>query len=230
MVLSDSYSLLFQSKIITNVQGCTNLAILDSVSFFYQWFFHLDHRFIFTTITYRGQKTFQVLIIRYINSVAYVQRKIDNILQDVYAWAWAYIDDIIYGAKSLSDLLEKLCIFFNIFLKYNIYIKPIKSFLNYPNVGLLGQQVNTLGLITLEEKLRTIKHLIHSKTLGALEYYLGLTGYLRNYIHFYAQLAAPLQALKTSFLHNAPVSSQQQQAYALKTRLGPPTLQEHTSF
>ena len=75
----------------------------------------------------------------YINSVAYVQREIDNILQDVRAWARAYMDDIICEAKSLTDLLQKLCILFDIFLEYNISIKPTKSFLNYPDVKLLGQ-------------------------------------------------------------------------------------------
>ena len=72
MVLSDSYPLPLQSEIIANVQGCTNLAILDAVSFFYQWLLHPDHRFMFTVVTHRGQETFQVPIMGYINSVAYV--------------------------------------------------------------------------------------------------------------------------------------------------------------
>lgn len=49
------------------------------------------------------------------------------------------MDNIIYTAKSLSNLLEKLYILFDIFFKYNISIKLTKSFLNYFNVGLLGQ-------------------------------------------------------------------------------------------
>ena len=223
MVLSDSYPLPLQSEIIANVQACTNLAVLDAASFFYQWLLHPDHRFMFTVVIHRGQETFQVPIMGYINSVAYVQREIDNILREVRAWARAYVDDIICGARSLSDLLEKLRILFDIFLEYNISIKPTKSFLNYPDVGLLGQRVNSLGLTTSEEKLQAIKHLTYPETLGALKYYLGLTGYRRNYIYFYAQLAAPLQALKTSLLRDAPVSGQQHRAYALKTRLGPPT-------
>lgn len=166
----------------------------------------------------------------YIDSVAYVQQEIDNILREVRAWAWAYVDDIICGARSLSDLLEKLRILLDIFLEYNISIKPTKSFLNYPDVGLLGQRVNSLGLTISEEKFRAIKHLTYPETLGALKYYLGLTGYLRNYIHFYAQLAAPLQALKTSLLRDTPVSRQQHRAYASKTRHGPPTPQEQASF
>ena len=206
IVLSDSYPLSLQLEIIANVQGCTNLADLDATSFFYQWLLHPDHCFIFTIITHHEQETFQVPIMGYINSVAYVQHEIDNILRNVHAWTRAYIDDIICRAKSLSNLLEKLRILFDIFLKYNISIKPNKSFLNYPDVGLLGQQVSSLGLTTSEEKLRAVKYLTYPKTLGALEYYLGLTGYLRNYIHFYAQLAVPLQAFKTSLLHDAPIS------------------------
>lgn len=57
---------------------------------------------------------------RYINSVAYFQHEIDNILCSVHVYAWAYVDDNICGVKSLFDLFEKLCILFDIFLEYNI--------------------------------------------------------------------------------------------------------------
>ena len=70
LVLPDSYPLPLQSEIIANVQGCTNLAVLNAASFFYQWRLHLDHRFMFTVVIYHGQKTFQVPIMGYINLVA----------------------------------------------------------------------------------------------------------------------------------------------------------------
>ena len=230
LVLLDSYPLLLQSEIIANVQGCTNLAMLNAASFFYQWQLYPDHCFMSTIITHRGQKTFHVPIMGYINLVAYVQREINNILHNIRAWAQAYIDDIICRAKSLPDLLDKLRILFEIFLAYNISISPTKSYLNYPNVVLLGQQVDSLSLTTLEQKLKAIKFLTYPDTLGALEYYLGLTGYLRNYIHFYAQLPVPLQDLKTMLLQEAPLAGQQCRAYASRTKLGPPTPQELASF
>ena len=83
LVIPNVYPLPLQSEIIANVQGYINLAVLDVVSFFYQWLLHPNYRYIFTVITHRGQETFQVPIIDYINSVAYVQREIDNILYDV---------------------------------------------------------------------------------------------------------------------------------------------------
>ena len=58
IVPPDSYPLPLQSKIIANVQKCTNLAILNDTFFFYQWLLHLDHHFMFTVITHCSQKTF----------------------------------------------------------------------------------------------------------------------------------------------------------------------------
>ena len=230
LVLPNSYPLPLQSETIANVQGCTNLAVLNAASFFYQWRLHPNHRFMFSVISDRGQETFQVPIMGYINSVAYVQREIDNILRSVRFWAWAYIDNIICKARSPPDLLEKLQTLFEIFPKYNISISPTKSYLNYPDLALLGQRVNSLGLTTLEQKLEVIRFLSYPETLGALKYYLGLTGYLRSYIHFYAQLATPLQSLKTALLRGAPLSGQQQKASASKTKLGSLTPQELASF
>lgn len=192
IVFLDSYPPPLQSEIIANVQGYTNIAVLDAAFFFYQWPLYPDHRFMFTVVTQFGQAIFQVPIMQYINLVAYVQQNVNNILREVRAWARAYVNNIICGASSSSDLPEKLHILFDIFLVYNISIKPTKSFFNHSDVGLLGQPINCLGIITLEEKVRAIKQLTYPKILSALKYCLELISYLRNYIHFYAQLATPL--------------------------------------
>lgn len=176
----------------------------------------------FMVVTHRGQKTFQVPIIGYINSVAYVQREIDNIFWSIRDWARTYVNDIICGAKSLKDLFVKFCTLFEIFVTYNISIQPTKSFLNYPDIGFLGQRVDSLGLTTAEDKLQAIKLLTYPDTLGVLQYYLCLTGYLRSYIQFYAQLTKPLQVFKTSLLKEASIVGQQRRAYASKTKLGAP--------
>lgn len=72
LVLLDSHPLPLQSEIIANVSGCTNLVVLDVISFFYQWCLYLDHCFMFIVIIHYGQKIFQVPIMGYINLVAYV--------------------------------------------------------------------------------------------------------------------------------------------------------------
>lgn len=80
LITSDAYFFPLQSDIIASVQECTILAVLDAALFFYQWLLHSDHLYMFTIVTHCGQKIFQILIIGYINLVAYIQRKINNIL------------------------------------------------------------------------------------------------------------------------------------------------------
>lgn len=105
------------------------------------------------------------------------------------------MNDIICGAKFLLNLLEKLGILFDIFLEYNIFIKPTKSFFNYPNIGFPGQRVKFLSLTTSKEELKVINLLTYPETLGALEYHLRLISYVCNFIHLYARLAGLLQTL-----------------------------------
>ena len=132
----------------------------------------------------------------------------NNILHEVWAGVQAYVDNIVCGARSLPDFLDKPRVLFEIFLHYIISIKPTKSFLNYLNIRLLGQRVNFLRLIIFNKKLRAICLFAYPDILGALKYYLSLTEYLQSYIHFYAQLAAPLQELKTLLLRHAPIAGQ----------------------
>ena len=74
-----------------------------------------------------------------------------------------------------------------------IILLPKKSFFAYPSVPLLGQRVNTLRMATAEAKLATITQLAFLRSLKNLKAYLGLTGYLRQYIPYYAQVAKPFQ-------------------------------------
>ena len=71
-------------------------------------------------------------------------------------------------------------------------LNPKKSYLGYPSVQLLGQRVIGFGFTTSEEKIAAIAKLTFLTTLKALETYLGMTGWLRDYIPFYAQKAEPL--------------------------------------
>ena len=76
-------------------------------------------------------------------------------------------------------------------------LSPRKSFLNYLSIRLLRQKVNILDLAIAEEKLSVITSLIFPITLSALEKYLGLTDYLRQYIFNYTTIVKSLQKRKT---------------------------------
>ena len=129
----------------------------------------------------------------YKGSIAYVQREIDRVLRLYRDFARAYVDDVVIASKTLDEHVEHLYKVFALFLEKGISVKLIKFYVGYPSVKLLGQRVDSLGLSTAEEKLEAILKLEFPLTLSALETYLGLIGYLRNYIPRYAQVLQPLQ-------------------------------------
>ena len=163
------------------------------------------------------------------NSIAYIQHQIDRILRPI-RHTRAYVDDVVSGAYSFCQHVKDLQELFQVFTAVNVSISPTKTFLGYPDVNLLRQQVNSLGLSTALDKLKAISSLSYPSTIGDLEHYLGLTGYLRNYVYIYAQKAKALQELKTLILKTAPIQDNPRRAYASRTKLPEPTPSEKASF
>ncbi|KAI1002601.1 hypothetical protein K3495_g5603 [Podosphaera aphanis] len=163
------------------------------------------------------------------NSPAYVQRIIDTILRQERA----YIDDIVIFSRTFADHLRDLRSVFQKLTNHNIHLSPKKCFLNYPSVALLGQKVDALGLASAEDKLRATLSLRFSATLKQLEYYLGLTSWLRQYIENYAKEAAPLQARKIRLnteLRANNHAGKNRKTKAAKMKILEVTLTEHQSF
>ena len=186
LIVPDVYPIPLQSEVIARLMGCTHIAVMDAISFFYQWRTHPNSRQMLTVISHRGQETFNVPVMGCMNSIAYVQRQIDRILRPMKAFASVYVDDIISSAKSFVEHLANLRTLFQLFVRNNISISSGKTFLDYPNINLLGRRVDFFGIATAEDKLEAIKSLRYPATLEDLEHYLGLTGYLRSYVHHFA--------------------------------------------
>ena len=129
---------------------------------------------------------------------------IDRILRLHQGFSRAYVDDIVIYTKSkfLAEHLIHLDKVFKSLAEKGICLSPKKSFLGYPAVQLLGQCVNALGLATAKDKLAAIVNIKFPRTLSALEKYLGMTGYLLQYIPYYAAIIKPLQERKTRLNYN----------------------------
>ena len=179
--------------------------------------------------SHRGQESFNVLVMGFRNSPVYVQRMIDRILRPFRKFCRAYVDDIVIFSSSLDEHLKHLKLVFGALERMNIHLSPKKSFLGYPSVHLLGQKVDALGLATAEDKLAAITSLAFPQTLSQLEKYLGLTGYLRQYIPHYAAIAKPLQLRKTYLTRSIGVGGNRKKQ-AARTPLTVPTPKELNSF
>ena len=186
-----------------------------------------------TVATHRGQETFNCALMGYRNSPAHAQRTIDRILREHRPYARAYINDIVIFSRTLEEHLEHLRALFQQLLDFNICLSPKKSFLAYPSVHLLGQRVDALGLATDEEKLVATARLAFPRTLQQLDHYLGLTGYLRNYVPFYSGVSQPLKDRKMKLyqiLRERRVTGNARKREAAKTRLLDATKEEKESY
>ena len=233
ITVPDAYPIPVQSEILALLFGCPYISTVDCASFFYQFLVKRKHRHRLTVATHRGQETFNCALMGYRNSPAYVQRMIDRVLRKHRAYARAYIDDIVIFSHSLEEHLQHLRAVFAELLKFNICLSPKKSFLGYPSVQLLGQKVDALGLATDKEKLAAIARLCFPRNLRQLDHYLGLTGYLRQYIPYYSAVAKPLQDRKTrlyKILRERRIAGNARKREAGKTKVMYPTVQEFESF
>ena len=228
--IRDAYPLPPQAEIISLIADCPYVTCVDGASFFYQWRVHSSDRYKQTVVTHRGQETFNVPLMGYCNSPAYVQRQTDRLLRPFKSFAKGYVDDIVIFSKTLAEHISHLRQVFALFQRVRVALKPSKSFLGYPNVQLLGQRVDSFGLSTPSERLAAISKLKFPHTLAALETYLGMTGYLRNYIAWYAQIARPLQDRKTELLKPSPKGGRERKSFSANTRLANPTDEELKSF
>jgi RNase H-like domain found in reverse transcriptase/Reverse transcriptase (RNA-dependent DNA polymerase)/Integrase zinc binding domain len=230
IVEPDIYPLPAQQEIIQMVAGRNYVSVIDAASFFYQWRIHPQDRRHLSVISHRGQEIFNVAIMGYCNSAAYVQRQIDNILRDHRSFSRAYIDDIVIASKTLEEHERHLHAVLATLAKYNISLNPAKSFIGFPSIQLLGQRVDSLGLSTLEGKLKAIVNLEFPRTLRQLETYLGMTGALRQYIEGYSWKIEPLQQRKTLLLKNSPTKGPPRKRFADRTVLQTPSPKELDAF
>lgn len=136
----------------------------------------------------------------YKNSPVYAQRQIDEILKEFRDFAKAYIDDVVIFSTFLTEHLKHLEKVFSLFEKFNVALKPSKTFLKYSTITLLRQKIDSFEMSTSIEKLKTILRLKFPLTLSHLEIYLKKTEYLRQYVLYYAQKAEPLMQRKTMLL------------------------------
>ena len=200
ITMPNSYPLPCQSDIIAAVKGCPYISTMDGVAFFYQWLVARKDCHKLTVTTHRGLEHFKVAVMGFQNSPPYVQRQIDQILRAHRGYAQAYIDDIVIFSKTLEDHLIHLNDVFNLLASLDIVLDPTKTFLGFPSTTLLSQKVDSFSMAAASEKIQAISGFTFPITLQDLEHYLGLMGWMRDYVPYYAQIVEPLQSRKTEML------------------------------
>ena len=192
----DAYLLLLQTEIIILLRDKKYILIINCFKFFYQWWVKWNHRHCFIVSSHWNQKVWNVAIMKYKNSVIYVQRLIDFILWKHWVFARIYINNIIIFSNIFKKHVEHLWTIFKIFAFKWINVSFIKSFLCYSSIKLLKQWMNALNMTTSENKFVAISKLKFSMFFTQLDHYIDFMKYLWQYIFQYTFIIKPLQDRK----------------------------------
>ena len=230
LAVPDSYPLPRQEDIINATKGAKYITVSDASLFFYQWGVHPEDQWKFAVNTHRGQEFFTVAIMGFRNSPPYVQRQVERMLgQERMEYVKVYIDDFATWSITFEEHLSRLRDIYSLLLSRNITLNPKKTFVAFPNVTLLGQHVDGLGITTLEDRVKAITSIKMPTTLKQLEHWLGMVGYLRSKIEKHAQLIDPLARRKTMLLRGSPTKGTKRKIFATRTPFEP-TAEEREVF
>ena len=195
------YFMFFQSDIISAIQNCKFISIMNCAVFFYQWRITSQNRHKFTIVSHKNAKQWNVTMIKWKDFFVYVQKKMNEIFKN-YSYARAYIDDVIVFNSSFEKHLQHFNNIFAFFQQWNITFKISKTYFEYFSIFLLNQKIDSFDLITTKKKLKIIAELFFSIFLKALKKYIEMIEWFKNYVFYYAQKFKALQRKKTKLLKN----------------------------
>ena len=214
----DAYFMSLQSNIIFSIQKCKFISIINCVVFFHQWRVTMKNRHKLIVMSHRDSEQWNVTMMSWRNSPAYVQREMNDIFRK-YSYVKIYIDDVVIFSNSFEKYLQYFNTIFALFETWNIILKITKTYFGYFSIFLLGQKMDSFELITTTDKLKAIIELIFSKILKNLETYLEMINYFRDYVFYYAQKSEFLQRRKTALLRDKSIKKIARKKFSKRTIL-----------
>jgi len=106
-----------------------------------------------------------------------------------------YLDYVIVISPDFQTHVSRLREVFERLIGAGLKLKPSKCALLQPEVKYLGHVVSRNDVATDPEKVRAIEDWVTPQDLTALRAFLGLVGYYRQYIPYFAGIAKPLNRL-----------------------------------
>lgn len=174
--------------------GKTYFGEFDMIECFNQQPLHKDSRFIgvtFDGMQYRWHHA--PYGIKHLSS--HTQRWVSSLFSDC-DFVFPYIDNLFFASDSLEEHLKHACIILERCNKYNIRLKREAFRFCESNLYNLGHIINQDGISIDPDKVTNILHWKRPTNGKEMQSFLGLTGFVRNYVRHYGTLAAPLEAVK----------------------------------
>ena len=187
------------SQLIRRIKGHKYYTVLDLTSGYHQCPMTLRAQRLTAFITARGMHHFTRLPFGLKGAPSYFQKvMVDEVLHGlVHESLECYIDDIIIYGDTEEEILARTKAVFDRFDEFNIHIKKSKCKFGLSEVEYVGHVLSEKGFRMSDERKNTILGISRPDSVGKLRTFLGMTGYFRQFINNYAQVAGPLHAMNS---------------------------------
>lgn len=199
MTKRDSFPLPRIDTTLDSLRGSPVFSTLDLASGYWQVELkHEDkHKTAFAIPS--GLYEFQTMPFGLSNAPATFQRMMNKILVGLVPQkCLVYLDDIIVHGSDLEAHLENLRSVFDRIKDAGLTLSPTKCKLLRDSVDFLGYRVTPSGIITSDDKVKSIVEWPTPRSATEVRSFLGLASYYRRFVAGYAKVASPLHKLTHS--------------------------------
>ena len=149
------------------------------------------------------------------NSSAIFQQYIHTVLGTLrYECVLAYIDDLLIYSTTFEQHLSDVGRALDRLATHGLEVKASKCHYFVRKVTFLGHQVTPEGVSINPDRIKAIRDMNIPENIKALNAFIGMTGYYRNYIKGYARIIQPLRDIITRDLpFDGTLTTAQQDAF-----------------
>lgn len=215
LTVKDSYPQPIIEDLLNQVAGHAYYTKLDLYSGYHQIPMEMGSIEMTAFTVKQGLYEFTRMPFGLTNAPASFQRAMDEIFSDLYGrFVTIYMDDFCIYSKTLEEHLEHLRLVLKRLKNAGLRAKKSKCMFGVNEIEYLSHIVNVDGIKTDPSRVAVIKRMPSPKDLTSLRSFLGMVGYVRNFIEGFSIIAEPLfKLLKKKAEFNW--GNEQEQAFKL---------------
>ena len=182
--------------VLSRMAGCVLFGEFDLSDAYMQFPLAQDSQQ-YTAFTWEGQQYVFTGCIYGIAAIPnFFQRIMNRIFSDL-PFVKPYLDNLPFGSHSWDEHVEHALLIIERLNQCNLKLKEKAMKIGYTAMRCLGHLVTRQGIALDPEKQKELQDIPMPTTGKAMRSFLGTAGYLRSHVRHYAEVAGPLEAVKT---------------------------------
>ncbi len=191
----DRFQLPYIREALEQLAGCTLFGELDLEEAYLQFLMHPDSQQ-YTAFTWEGV---QYVFVGAPFGIATLPSHFQRIMSGAFAdlpFTFPYLDNLPFGSSDWGSHRDQALTLIERCNQLNLKIKPSSVKIGFSQLRCLGHQLSAAGISIEPGKLKELEAWSQPKTGEHLQSFLGFVTFLRQHIRHFADLTAPLEAIK----------------------------------